>query len=683
MKKVRILFLALALLSPSHPLYPQVEESRGLFSKAYALFSAGDFSQAEDLFLRTLGLDYLLIDYSLYYLGQISLTRGSSETARGFFTLLKNRFPQSIWAPQAYLQLAKISLAEKDYSRALGELRALQARKNKRAVANEILYLQAQAYDLQGEFQEAYSLYQELRRTSPLSSWATKARQEVDRLRGERPEELGLVTADSLLDEGDLLVRERQYQQAEKVYRKLLNLAAKNRLRAFTLLRLADVYRGARKREEAISILNEIVKKYPKSPEAPDALYRLAQTYWNLDDNITALEQLTELKERYPNSSLLDSADFISAHIYESLGKPAEALAIYRDFSEKFPQSRLREEAAWRLAWIYYLQGDYENAQSAFMRLAANQAGNRYQTAALYWQGRTAAKLGLAEQAKGVFLQILNGPDDSYYKGPARRALEKMGWTGEGKKSAGPALAETAPVLSQDSSFHLSRSQELEQLNLNNLAVAELDAINDQSADRALGLLLVRAYARNGAYGKSVWIANQLPQNASGELERYRYPLAYWEKIQKLAAERGLDPYLVLGLIRQESLFDIRALSPASAIGLMQLLPSTAARTAQQIGLPSPDREKLFDPDLNLTLGTSHFKDLLERYSNNLVKAIAAYNAGENAVNRWEKQFPTADEEEFIESIPYAETRLYVKLVLRNCLNYRKIYDSQPRSERK
>lgn len=682
MKKVRALFLALALLSFSHPLYSQVEESRALFAKAYALFSSGDLSQAEDLFLKTLDLDYLLTDYSLYYLGQIALARGSSKTARGFFMFLKNRFPRSVWAPQAYLQLAKISLAEKDYSRALIELGELQSRKNNRAIANEMLYLQAQAHDFQGEFQQAYSLYQELRRASPLSSWAAKARKEVNRLRQERAENFALVSADSLSEEGDLLRQERQYEGAERMYRKLLDVAANDALCSSVLLRLADVYRGARKRDDAASVLNEIVKKYPQSVEAPNALYRLAQTYWNLDDNLKALDRLAELKQRYPNSSFLDSADFISARIYESIGKPVEAIAIYRDFGKKFPRSKLLEEAAWRLAWIYYQQGDYENAHGAFMRLAANTAGDRYKTAALYWQGRTAAKLGLPEEAKGVFLQILNGPDDSYYRGPAARALVKMGEAVKEKKSAVPAPADSVPPFSSDISFHLSRARELERLTLPGLAVAELDEINNRNGDRPLRLLLMRWYSRNGAYSRSASIANEL-QPVSNELEQYRYPLAYWEKIQKLALERELDPYLVLGLIRQESLFEVRAVSPASAVGLMQLLPSTAARTAKQMGLSSPDPEKLFDPDINLTLGTRHLKDLLERYSNNPVKALAAYNAGENAVNRWEKQFSTDDDEEFIESIPYAETRLYVKLVLRNRLNYRKIYNGQSQSEQK
>lgn len=183
----------------------------------------------------------------------------------------------------------------------------------------------------------------------------------------------------------------------------------------------------------------------------------------------------------------------------------------------------------------------------------------------------------------------------------------------------------------------------------------------------------MREYARLGAYGRSVALANQLSPS-SEELDRYRYPLAYWDGIQKTAKDTGLDPYLVLGIIRQESLFDPKVVSPASAYGLMQLLPSTAGRTAAQLGLPPPPREKLFEPDLNLTLGMYHFKELLQLYSNNPIKAIAAYNAGQDAVARWEKQIITDDPEEFIERIPYSETRLYVKLVLRNHLNYQQLY---------
>ena len=133
----------------------------------------------------------------------------------------------------------------------------------------------------------------------------------------------------------------------------------------------------------------------------------------------------------------------------------------------------------------------------------------------------------------------------------------------------------------------------------------------------------------------------------------------------------------MLALIRQESLFDTRARSPAAAFGLMQIISPTANRVAKQLGMPSPSPEKLFDAETNLTLGTQYLKDLLQRYSNNWFKAIAAYNAGEAAVDRWEKEIVTDDIEEFVERIPYLETRGYVKLVMRNHRIYKRLYEPQ------
>jgi soluble lytic murein transglycosylase len=225
--------------------------------------------------------------------------------------------------------------------------------------------------------------------------------------------------------------------------------------------------------------------------------------------------------------------------------------------------------------------------------------------------------------------------------------------------------------------FHLTRARVLASLALRQLAVAELDAVDRQSKPNgALRAFLMREYFQTAAYGRSLQLANQLPSSRP-ERDLYRYPLAFWDLIQQKAQDRDLDPYLVLGLIRQESLFDTRARSPATALGLMQLIPPTAARIAKQLGLPAPTQETLFEPETNLTLGTQYLKDLLQRYSNNWHKALAAYNAGEAAVDRWEKEIVTDDIEEFVERIPYVETRGYVKLVLRNQQIYKQLYDTQ------
>jgi soluble lytic murein transglycosylase len=674
MRRLLTLFLFFSLLCLSSPLYPQDEEPRELFSKAYSLFSQGDVVQAEPLFIRTLDRDFSLEDYSLYFLGQIQISRAYWGSARYYFSQLKEKFPQSIWLAQADLQLAKVSLGEKDYLRASGELRALQGRSIKREIAEQAAYLLGQAYEMQGDLKKGYATYQDLRQSSPLSRWATQARRETRRLREEQPELFALTTTDALTAEADLLMRERQFDEAEKSYRKLLELTPEGRRRARFFMGLANVYRALRKSDEAISVLTEIVSRYPNSPEADNALYRLALAYWNRDDNAKALEHFSQLKKRYPKSTFLDFAQFASARIYETVGKPEDALRLYREFPKKFPQSKWLTEAVWREAWIHYGWADYNKANASFKRLAALAGAESYKNAALYWQGRTAEKVELPDEAKQLFLQILNGKEDSYYKGPAQRRLAGLGALSEAEKANPSPATEPTPSLPSNLSFHLTRAQELAQLSLNQLAISELDESQRFGpADPAASLVLVREYARNRAFGRSVALANQI-QLPYGDLERYRYPLAYWDTVQKVAGETGIDPYLVLALIRQESLFDPKSLSPAFAYGLMQLLPSTAARTASQLGLPPPQPERLFEPDLNLNLGIHHLKELLQFYPNDPIKAIAAYNAGRSAVARWEKQIRTDDPEEFIERIPYSETRLYVKLVLRNRLNYQRLY---------
>ncbi len=678
MKRLSLLLLFLLPVALPSRIDAQDQDPRESFAKGYALFSAGKPAEAEEHFRKSLGGNFVLEDYSLYFLGVLSSSRGRPEESRQHFLRLKQAFPLSVWSAKTELELARLSLAEGNYREAAARLRALRTLKIKKEISDESLYLLGHLHELVGEPDQAYSVYQELRRASPLSSWAAKARKEVGKLRAQQPEQFALTRVEPWLGEAELLARERDYSEAEKIYRQLLALVSEGPLRPRFLLGLANIFRAARKREEAVLPLTEIVEKYPLSPEAPAAHYRLGEIYWNRDENARALDYFKPLLERYPSGPFTDLAHVASARIYESLGSPKDAARLYREFSRRFPQSPLRDEARWRLAWVHYLQRDYGRAHSAFRRLAAGKEAGAYQTPALYWQARTAEKSGRSEEAKQIFLRILNNQEESYYKGPARQRLEKMGGAAEEKKGAEPdPAAGTAVSIDPDRLFHLSRAQELSRISLHHLAVVELNEIRNSARDSLpTKLLLMREYARNGAYGPSVALASQIPA-VSDDVARHRFPLAFWEMIQKIAREKIIDPYLVLALIRQESVFDPRALSPASAYGLMQLLSSTAARMAAQLGLPSPGAAKLYDPETNLTLGIHHLRGLLQRYGDNWVKAIAAYNAGEAAVARWEKQILAEDEDEFIEQIPYRETRLYVKLVLRNHRVYRAIYEAK------
>jgi peptidoglycan lytic transglycosylase len=677
--RIGILLLVLAFAAAPQPLFPQTGNQGELFVKAYGLYSKGNFVAAKELFEKTLESKFRLADYSLYYLAAIAFNTTNMDQTRQLVTQLKRRFPQSIWLPAAGLLRAKADIAEKNYISAIDALRQLRSDKSaRREIVEEALYLHAQSLEAQGDPGRAYALYDELRNTSPHSRWTAAARKSQARLREKFPDLFPLQTIESLADEADRLTREQQSSEAEILYKRLLNNVSEPDLRLRYSTRLAALYLAVRNRNEAIPLLEQIAREFPDSAEAPKAIYQIGQILWNRHDNTQALEQFKILIEKYPTSTYVERARFASADIHEYFGRREEAIQFYTSLQKQIPKSEVRDDAAWRLAWLYYRAGELQSALATFRELAAQTKDGPFATAALYWQARVAERLGESEIARQLYRQIVNGGEESYYQALSLRGLERLGTPLEDTKSTKlSAVIESDPPLSPEVTFHLSRARELTALSLHQLAVAELDEVNRRGAPNGrLRSLLMREYFHTHAYGRSLSLANQLPLSQA-ERDLYRYPLAYWELIQKKAQERGLDPYLVLALIRQESLFDARARSPATALGLMQLIPPTAARVARQLGLPAPSHETLLEPEINVALGTQYLKDLLQRYSNNWFKALAAYNAGEAAVDRWEKEIATDDTEEFVERIPYIETRGYVKLVLRNHRIYKRLYESQ------
>jgi soluble lytic murein transglycosylase len=140
------------------------------------------------------------------------------------------------------------------------------------------------------------------------------------------------------------------------------------------------------------------------------------------------------------------------------------------------------------------------------------------------------------------------------------------------------------------------------------------------------------------------------------------YPVKYVDSIKKYAARNGLDPYLVMGLILQESSFIPNAKSAVGATGLMQLMPPTAKELAKRLHVPF-GQARLENPEVNVELGTAHLKMLVNMFNGNALLAVASYNAGQGNVLKWKRGAPGRPMDEFVESIPFPETRNYVKRV--------------------
>jgi soluble lytic murein transglycosylase len=165
------------------------------------------------------------------------------------------------------------------------------------------------------------------------------------------------------------------------------------------------------------------------------------------------------------------------------------------------------------------------------------------------------------------------------------------------------------------------------------------------------------------------------PEELTREQWDVFYPLAYWDIIVQESRARNLDPFQVAGLIRQETVFNPRARSAARAYGLMQVLIPTAVLTAKKYGVErSITEESLYEPRLNIQLGTAYLRDQIDKFGR-IEYVAAAYNAGPQRVVQWKTSLP-ADIDEWDEAVPFKETRGYVQGVVRNRLQYERLYDA-------
>ena len=244
-------------------------------------------------------------------------------------------------------------------------------------------------------------------------------------------------------------------------------------------------------------------------------------------------------------------------------------------------------------------------------------------------------------------------------------------------------LPESSQEQPSKARFHLVRAQELQQLQMYQSAGQEIRSLapllpSTPAAQYFLASLYVNNQQHVTAFRALHSVVETLsPAEVRGlprDFWTTLYPQAYWPEVSQLAQTRGLNPYLVLSIIRQESAFNPAAISSSGARGLMQLMPTTAQEVLTKLKLPQEPASQLHDPQLSITLGTHYFAGLMQRYQGNVVLALAGYNAGPARASRWREQWSGVPTDEFIERIPLDETRNYVKLILRNLMMYERLY---------
>lgn len=410
-----------------------------------------------------------------------------------------------------------------------------------------------------------------------------------------------------------------------------------------------------------------------------------ARAAWRDDRPQELLTGLADLEKRFPGSREAAEAKVIRAKYYvtdsvdyaksvDNLAKAIEAGAHGND-----------GENLWNLGWTYTLWGRYDDALKTFDRYIRTYPDGDWKTNSLFWSAKIHDKAGRVAERDAKASQIVAEYPFSYYSYRAKElwpTVAAAAASGAVKPAAQTAFPEIE-TLPAEPGFEIVRA--LQDVGLHRAAAREMKTLAAKYAsDAAVQFLLADVYVRGGEPFK----ANGVLQRTFRQFVRHGgtniprrfweilYPLPYLETFQAEAQRRGLDPFLLASITRQESGFEPSTVSNAGAVGLMQIMPEEASRIATAGGLGELTREDLFDPETNIAVGAAEFAQKLAYWKGNQILAIASYNAGERAVGTWIETTPVDDTDLFVEAIPYAETRLYVKTVTRNRFEYRRIYES-------
>jgi soluble lytic murein transglycosylase len=636
------------------------EERRDLFAAAIELYDRGDGAAARPLFERVAQVYPELADYAERFLARIAEDLGDSAEALARWRRLRDEAADSVWRGEAELALSRQRAREGDWAGAAREVAAARRHLEDPSELASALGLASEVAERLGDARGAHAIAVELRSRYPRSPEAAAARAQA----WESRESVALADASAASEEISLRLSEGDAHRALELARTATaRFHSDPRLPTLLWLEAAALLKTAEP-EAAERLLEHLLIRYRRHPLAAQALFRLASLAWNRDEDETALRRFTQYLREYPRGAQAAEALYAVGRIHQEARRYGSAARSFALLSRTYPRSPLAGEARFRVAWCHYRAGERAAATQSFQELA--ERGSTERPAALYWRAR------ISGEAAG-YQQLLDEFPGSYYAALAEERLGRSAGSAFADRLADEVAKPGAGPACGEANVHLARFRELRALRMFRLARAELAAY--QGGTSGCDAFLIAAWGEVDGYRQSVSHAVHAGGcGVDGPWLRFCYPLGYWPIIERESTRRGVDPYLVLALIRQESLFDPEARSTANAVGLMQLLPDTGEREAARLGLADFDRDHLVDPSDNVLLGTAYLRDLLDRYQGDLPRVLAAYNAGEAAVDKWSRRHPEVDDDEFVESISFRETRGYVKRVLENRRLYHALY---------
>ena len=638
--------------------------------RAICLMSLGKYSDALTI-LQSSGTTHKEIaDYVTFWTGQCAEALGQARDAENHYAKILHMKPESLLGDQATLNAARVALAQGNAEDAIAYYQTLVG---KRPHEGDALAGLVVAWTALGDSVAAREMWLQLVKNYPKHPGILEMLPAPSDMRG----------VEELFYAGVACMHAGKYQQATDLLHRVIDESQDATWRGKAQYELGHVYYRSRKYLKAESAFDRAFKVY----HVPEALFYLGRCAIKRGQDLTGTTRFREFVRRYPNAKTASEALWQAAMAYERRGRHSDARKLFIALAKTYPKSTYADQAAWRAGFALYQTRQYTAASKAFLRLSRQTSESYMRDQGYYWAGKSYQKLGQKAEAQFWIERASEGFPTSYY---STRAHAVLGKTANAYIEVPQPGEHLSIGQSYTPSTHIPKGDILASIGLYRDAEREYDRAR-RSLGRNLFALddLKPRYERVRAMHKALQVSAQIVM-----LERIKgismtrasfrrlYPTYYWGEINQVARKMNLDPNLMIAIMRQESAFNTTAVSRAGARGLMQVMPQTGRNMARLVKLKNFSTADLHDPHTSILLGGKHLSDHMKAFRKDkqrqLSLALSAYNAGLDAAKRWEKRLTKQDVDEFIERIPYKETRNYVKLVYRNYRVYSYLNDAQP-----
>ncbi|HMN69553.1 MAG TPA: transglycosylase SLT domain-containing protein [Bdellovibrionales bacterium] len=722
-------FIFFAALASAQPLAPVDNEARNDFKKGVEAFQKKQFETAARRLTAVPELGGFLSLYKHWYLGQSLVELGKYQEAEPEFLKVMGSDASSEMKYQAQFLLGETYLRQKKYREAVASLAPLEKKWRRSYRLPEVLYRLLVA-DLRTErvasaCARARRLYSNHPAHALVIGWGPDiAAVKIDEK--QLPCTVGF-------DDFAARVKSLQWSgESDKAHKEITVMMEKQpQGKKFEIdMILAGYLVNDGSTDDALNLL---IRYYPQQKSNVGYLMLLGKAAARSGEYQTAVGAYERAAALSSKSKKGREALYQAAYLSYQFQDYDGAVRKFQQFSKANPRSGLARDAQWHLAWLQYLRGDYKGALAKFDQVRRGYKGRRKQSDSLqerlyYWTAMAHIRLKQYEQARMAFDAIVAKNPYSYYglAAQARLAaikpqLEETKRLPAGSKAVpmegaippsvpeekeseediaeNEASEEGAPVAQQEesesdekfeaSSFkdpamraRIDVAQSLIDLGLPGLARWELWEVERHTRNPQYLRMLMSAYEGIGSYNRSASISEL---NFGRERERdgieggkalwqAMFPMAYKPLVEKSASKATVPSEWVWAIMRAESLYKSDVISPVGAKGLMQLMPYTANNLTRLNGEDNVDSNALLQADTNIRLGAQYLGRLQAKFKGQLPLVAAAYNAGPHRVDSWLVNFGHLEMDEFVEHIPFLETRNYVKKVVRNNTFYRRLY---------